>query len=233
MTAPAEVRAEILKLAKLLRPEDEADLQFLERCSADELYRHREQVVALLYDDGAELLRRAAAVARILPVGVLARIAQHAPGPTLNARLAGFLDPELAAQVAQRLEVEDLARLATEIDPRRAADVITVMPIERIRASAEVMVAAGEHVAIGRFVPHLSSEALRACVEVLDARDLLLACFVLEGKESVDAVVACLSDERAAALATDAGEGNLQDELAEMLAHLGEEQRNRVLAATR
>ncbi len=233
MSPPAEVRAEILKLARLLHVNDEGDLQFLERCSVEELYEYREQLVALLYDDGADLLRRAAMVARILPVGVLARIAQNALGPTLNARLTGFLDPELAVQIGEHLQVEDLGRLAAEMDPRRAADVITAMPIERVRAIAQVLAAAGEHVAMGRFVPHLTPEALVACVEVLDAKDLLLACYVLEGKESVEEVVACLSDERAAALAAHARRGRLQDEFADMVAHLGERQRNRVLAVTR
>lgn len=229
-TAPAahEARAETAKLARLLGLHDPEALAFATAAGADELRRYREAVTDLLYDDGGQLARRAGDAARLLPAPVIARISTQALGPLLSARLAGLLHPRLAVQVSERVEISFLAQVAAELDPRRAVDVIAAFPAELVAEVATTMVADGEHVAMGRFVAHLDDEALAACVAVLSGEDVLRIAFVLEGKERLDDVIACLSDRRAAALPACAVEHGLQVELADLLSHLGAAQRARV-----
>jgi hypothetical protein len=223
-----EARAEVAKLARLLGERDPEALAFVARASPDELRRYRDQVTDLLYDDGAALAQRAGDAARLLPAQVIARIATQALGPLLSARLAGQLHPRLAVQVTERVDASFLAELAAELDPRRAAEVIASVPPDLMVEVAVLMAGNGEHVAMGRFVGHLDADALAACVAALAPQDLLRIAFVLEGKERIDDVIACLDDTRAAGLPACAAEHDLEDELADLVSHLGKRQRARV-----
>lgn len=232
--AALETKAEIRKLARILGVGDE-ELAFATAVPAAELAAFREAAVDVLYDDNAPQLRRAADAARLLPEPVLVRIAGTALGPTLCALLAGHVSPRLAVAIAERLDIEYLAQVAARMDPRRAVAVVTRMPVRRIRDVAAEMAASGEHVAMGRFVAHLPDEALLACVDVLDATDLLLIAFVLEGKrEAADRVarlVHALDEERVDRLAAEARSAGLDDELTDLLAHLPPDLRRRVQGA--
>ena len=230
MSAVLASRAEAAKLARLLGQREATTLAFLAAAPADELRAYREQVTDLLYDDGAAIARRAGEAARLLPPPVIAKIAREALGALLSARLGGQLQPETAVAVVKRLEVAYLAEVAAELDPRRAADVIAAMPPELVGDVAGAMARIGEHVAMGRFVMHLDDAALRACTEQLDDEDLLRVAFVAEEKERIDRFVAALRDGRAARLPAAARRAGLDDELADLLAHLGPEQRLRVEA---
>lgn len=230
MSAVLASRAEAAKLARLLGQREATTLAFLAAAPAEELHVYREQVTDLLYDDGAAIARRAGEAARLLPPQVIAKIAREALGALLSARLGGQLQPKTAVDVVKRLEVGYLAEVAAELDPRRAADVIAAMPPELVGDVAGAMARNDEHVAMGRFVMHLDDAALRACTEQLDDDDLLRVAFVAEGKERIDRFVAVLRDGRAARLPAAARRCGLEDELADLLAHLGPEQRARVEA---
>jgi hypothetical protein len=226
----SETGPEIRKLARLLRVEPEA-LAFAAAAAPDELRRFREQMTDVLFDADAERQRRAAEAAKLLPVGLVSKIARQSLGPMLCARLTGHMEVRLALAVAERLDDPFLAELAAELDPRRAPAVVSALPAERIAEIAVAMAEAQEHVAMGRFVGHLDDDSLAACVDALEPRDLLLVAYVLEADDRLDDVAACLDDERIAeltALATDAG---LEAEMADLIEHLGPEQRARVLAA--
>jgi len=231
MSAALASRAEAAKLARLLGHRDPATLAFLAAAPADELRDYREQVTDLLYDDSAALARRAGEAARLLPPQVIAKIAREALGALLSARLGGQLQPSTAVNVVGRLPVAYLAEVAAELDPRRSADVIVALPAELVGDVAGAMARNGEHVAMGRFVMHLGDEALDACLAQMDDEDLLRVAFVLEGKERVDRLIARLRDGRAARLPACARRSGLEDELADLLDHLGPEQRARIEAA--
>jgi hypothetical protein len=226
----SDTGSEIRKLARLLRIEPD-ELAFAAEAPVDELRRFREQMTDVLLDADADRQRRAAEAAKLLPVGVVAKIARQSLGPMLCARLTGHMDVKLALGVAERLDTPFVAELAAELDPRRAASVVTALPAERIAEIAVAMAEADEHVAMGRFVGHLDDEALAACVDALEARDILLVAYVLEADDRLDAVAACLDDERIAQLTSLATDAGLADEMTDLIEHLGPEQRARVLAA--
>jgi hypothetical protein len=184
-----------MKLARLLELEA-AELSYLEHLAAEDLRHLREQVTEVIYDAGSHALGRLASASRLLPTGVIALIGEHAFGPVLAARIAGLLDPGRAAEVAAKLPTEFLAELAVHLDPRRAAEVLRRMPPARIAEVARELVAAQEHVTLGRFVGHLPDEAIVLALREMDDLTVLRVAFVLEDADGIERTLALLDRGR-------------------------------------
>jgi hypothetical protein len=190
-----QARAEVLKLARILG-RNPVTVAYLERVPLEDLRLLREQVTDVLWSADGHALSRLAAASRLLPAGVSANISQRAFGPLLTARLAGLLDPGRAVDVATRLPASFLADVAIELDPRRASRVIAQIPPEHIAGVTRELIAREEFVTMGRFVGHLSDEALAAALATMDTGELLQVMFVLEEPERIDFIVGMLSPER-------------------------------------
>jgi hypothetical protein len=143
--------AEILKLARVLGVEPER-LAYLARVDADDLQAFREQVTDTLFDANAAALQRMALAARVVPVGVLAKIAEKVFGPLLCARIAGLVDVARGVDVAKRLGTRFLAEVAAELDPRRADAIITRIPLDTVLAVAGELARKQDWITLGRFV---------------------------------------------------------------------------------
>jgi hypothetical protein len=192
-----EVRAELLKLARLLgRAPDE--FAYLEALGVGELRELREQVTETLFDSHLGALNRLASASRLLPVGVVAQMGEKVFGALLSARITGLLDPDRAVEVAARLPDGFLADVAVELDPRRASAMIARMPAERIAAVTRELLTRGEFVTMGRFVGHLPDESLQAAVEVSGPDELLQVALVLENKDRLGHLVALIGPQRTA-----------------------------------
>lgn len=220
-------RAEVLRLARLL-DHDAGDLAYLETVDAEDLAVLREQVTDALFDGDRDALGRIAEAGKVVPVGFMATVGEKVFGPTLCARLTGLLAPDRALEVGMRMDPPFLARIAAEMDPRRAVAVITRVPDDVSVAVAAELAAAGEFVAMGRFVGHLSDAALARAADVIDDRDLLRITFVLEDKARVDRLVELMDDDRLRAVVAAAREEELTDEALDLLAHLGARQLGRL-----
>lgn len=188
-------RAELMKLARLLDLEVD-ELAYLEGIDPADLRQLREQTTEALFDSGGAALSRLAMGSRLLPTGVIASIGQHAFGPVLAARIAGLLDPGRAADVAAKMPTDFLAQIAVHLDPRRAADVLARIPVKRIAEVARELIAAGEHVTLGRFVGHLSDEAVVLSVREMDDFTVVSVGFVLEDLSAISRVLALLDPKR-------------------------------------
>lgn len=221
-----EVRAEILKLAQLLHVDPER-FAYLSGVAAKDLRRLREQVTDRLYDADKQAFERLASASRRLPDQAIAKIGERAIGPLIAARVTGLLEPRRAIELSSRVSPEFLADIATEVDPRRADAIIAGIPADRIAAAAEVLQARGEHVAMGRFVGHVSDEALLAALEVLDDGSVLRTAFVLENKRRLDRLVGMLPEERLVGLIRAAARGGLWPEALDLLSNLGKRHRRR------
>lgn len=180
-----DVRAEILKLARLLEHEPES-LSYLAKVPAAELRVLRERITEVLFTAHEPALRRLAAASRLLPIGLVASLGQHTFGAVLSARITGLLEPERAVDVAARLPTDFLADTAVELDPRRASAVIAGIPSERISEITGELARRGEYVTMGRFVGHLGDEALGAALGALDDKALLDTLLVMEDRPDVD-----------------------------------------------
>jgi MgtE intracellular N domain len=224
-------RAEILKLERLLAKEP-GELEFLEPVSAEDLRELRDRATDVLFDGDRHVLQRLAAAAGKIPIGLVATIGRHAFGPLLCARVTGLLEPDRAAEVAEHLPAEFQADIAQHLDPRRATAVIARIPTEQVVQVAAELDARGEHVAMGRFVAHLSDEALVGCFGVLDDASVLRTAFVLEGKERLDRVVELLPEGRLEGVIRAAAGEDLWPEALDLIGHLAEERQVEVAQLT-
>ncbi len=192
MNEELAVRAEILKLARLLEREPRT-LDYLRQVPAGDLRRLRELTTDVLFDRHARALARLASASRVLPTGLIATLAQRAFGPMLAGRVAGLLEPARAAEVADKLPEPFLADVALAIDPRRASDVIGLIPPERVGAVARELVRRKDYVTMGRFVGYLGDAALGAAIEPMDGEALVEIAVVLEDDDQLEHVIGLLS----------------------------------------
>jgi hypothetical protein len=228
MSEATDVQAEILKLARLLS-RDPDELAFLIDMPAEDIRRLREQVTDLLFDAHGPALGRLAAASRLLPVSVIAMIAERAFGPVLAARIAGMLEPSRAVDVAGRLPTGFLADVATHIDPRRASEVIAGIPPGQIGQVTGELSRREEFVTIGRFVGRLGPEATAAALDAMDAPTILQVTFVAEDKDRLDHLIGVLEEDRLTELLDAATRAGLWDELLELFGRLSEPLRGRYL----
>jgi hypothetical protein len=220
-------RAETMKLAQLLGTEPD-ELAYLRDCSPESLALLRMQITDVLFDGEAVILKRVADASGLLPIGLVATIAEKAMGALLCGRLAGVLPPDRAAEVAVRLSPEFLAEVATQTDPRRAVAVIGKIPPGSAAGVARILTAQRRYVAMGRFVAFLDDAALRDCLPELDDEALLRTAYTLEGKNRLDHLIGLVPDERIEQVPATAQERGLWPEVVDLVAHLGPEQRERV-----
>jgi hypothetical protein len=215
-------RAEVMKLATLLHREP-SELEYLELLAPEDLRLLREQVMDMLFTAHDATMQRLAAASKLLPVGLVATLGQHAFGPTLSARICALLDPARALEVAAKLPYSFLADVAVEIDPRRTSDVIAGIPVDRVAEITTELTRRGEYVTMGRFVGHLGDDALAAAVATIDDATLLRTAFVLEQRDRLDALAELVGEERLVALIDTAEREDLWPEVIDLLSRLDQE----------
>jgi hypothetical protein len=220
----------VLKLSRILECDPDR-LAYLEELTPEDLRELRERVTETLWSDHNHTLGRLAAASRLLPAAVNAAIGERAFGPFVSARLASLLEPDRAVDVAGRLTPAFLADVAAQLDPRRASAVITRIPPPQIAAVTRELVARGEYVTMGRFVGHLSDDALSAALGESDDASVLRTAFVLEDKDRLGHMVAQLAPHRLAGLVHTAAEEELWLEALDLLDHLDEKWRSRIVAS--
>jgi hypothetical protein len=191
MSEALELKAEVLKLARLLH-RDPKQLSYLEQVPPEDLRALREQVTETLFSAQEGALRRLVAASKLLPVGLVASLGQSTFGPMLSARVAGLLDPERAVDIAAKMPTDFLAEVAIELDPRRASAVIAGIPPTRIFEITGELARRKEYVTMGRFVGHLSDDALTAALTALDDEALSQTMFVIEDGAGDDRLVRLL-----------------------------------------
>jgi hypothetical protein len=229
MSAKMAARAQTVRLARLLGVAPE-EIAFLDAVAPETIAELREAVAESLFADPSGVLGRIAAASRLLPVGVVAAIAENAFGPVLAARLAGLLDPQRAAEVADRLSTPFLADTALHLDPRRVPDLLARMTAERIAAAADELAALEEYVTLALFVPHIPDGALADALASLDELAILRAGLLLEDLSLIDRVLRRLPTERRARLAAAARSSEMWPDIRELLEHVDEPLRSQLLA---
>lgn len=200
-----KAQAELVKIGRLLDIPPER-VGYLEKLRPDEIRFLRELATDALYQSDRERFQLIAFASRLLPMTLTSLIAQKSFGPLLCARIAGVLETEHAIALADKMPADFLADLAVGLDPRRCSDIISGMPADQIAEVAEILAARREHVAMGRFVGHMTDEAIEASLAVVDEPALLRISYVLEGDEGLERVIRLMSSEhlrRAIRAATD------------------------------
>ncbi|MEX0427051.1 hypothetical protein AB3X52_05410 [Nocardioides sp. DS6] len=187
-------RLEVAKLARQLGV-DQGGLAFLTDRSPAELKDLRTVAAHALFSRNEDRVTRLAALSRMLPVPITAKIAEHALGPMLSARVAAVLDPREAARLAGRLDPDFLARLAVSLDPGRVAPIVRGLPDDLVVGVGRRLLRAGEHLTLGRFVSVVSVDVALAVVEGASGHDLLQVALFTDEPSSLEAIVRRLPDD--------------------------------------
>jgi hypothetical protein len=110
--------------------------------------------------------------------------------------------------------------------------VISRIPAAQMAQITSELMSRGEYVTMGRFVGHLSEEAIGEALAAMDDHSLLGVVFVLEDKAQLPGLVALLPEHRVAGVIQAAADNNLWVEALDLLDHLARPQRADMVAAT-
>lgn len=194
--------AEILKLARVLGV-SAAQLDYLRDVPAAEIRALRERMTGVLFDAHLEVLERMAGASKLLPSPLLARMAERVFGPLLSARIAGLVDVSRGVDIAKRLSPGFLADVAAELDPRRAAGIITGMPASVVVAVARELTHRQDWITIARFVDTLPQHTVVACLQVIPDKALPEVARMLDDPGRLHYVADLLPPHRFDAIADD------------------------------
>jgi hypothetical protein len=222
MSEVLAIRSEILKLARLLE-RDPDSLAYLDQVPAEDIRAVRELTTERLFDAGSGVLSRIALASKVIPAGLMATLAQRTFGPMLTARIAGEVDPARAVEVAAKLPPPFLADVAIELDPRRAHTMLEQLPATLSGEITGELIRRGEYVTMGRFVGHITPDALRAAIASMTDSELLTVAFVLEDKSALDGLVDELGVERLEGVLAAAAEEGQWPEALDLFANLSGE----------
>jgi hypothetical protein len=211
-----KTHAEVTKLGRLLSEPPER-LDYLHKLRPDDLRLLRELATDAHYASDGARFQRIAFASSLLPHPLTALIAQKAFGPLLCARIAGVLHTDHAIALADRMPADFLADLAVELDPRRCSAIIAGMPADQIAEVAEIMGKRGEYVAMGRFVGHMTNDAIEQSLAVLDEPALLRISYVLEGDDGLERVIGLMSTDHLRRTVRAATEHDLWPEALDLL----------------
>lgn len=187
-------RIEVTKLARELGVE-ESEISFLTASAPEDLRELRRLTSTALFARNEDRVKLLAALSRMLPVPLTAKIAAVALGPALSARVAGVLDPREASRLAGHLEPPFLATLAVSLDPARVAPIVRGLPDELVVDVGRRLLAAGEHVTLARFVAVVSPDVAMGVVVNATGADLLQVALFTDEPAALDAIVHRISDE--------------------------------------
>lgn len=221
-------RAEVARFAADLGAAHE-DLTFLEAYPAADLRRLRRRLHTVVADDHRAAFKRAAHASTLLPVQLIAPLAERAFGPWLCARIASELDPDHAAQLAGHLPVPFLASVCESLDTVRGADVIRAIPTKRVVQVGEELLRRRAYATLGRFVDVVTHDAIGPILARIDDHALLAVAVAAEGTDRIDEIFGLLTDERIAHVIEEAVVRDEIDAALVVLDALGPEQSGRLL----
>lgn len=129
-----------------------------ERCAA----HHRASLVRL------------ARIAAWLPDILLVLLVRWRLSPLLTARLIPWLPAERVARLASRLPPPLLADIASRLDSRAVRDLVRLLPATRLLVIADVLLARGDAMTLGRFVARVPDAVVTAVAERVSGEAALL-----------------------------------------------------------
>jgi hypothetical protein len=215
-------RIEITKLAHELDA-PEADLAFLTASSPAEIRELREIAQTALFARNEDRVKLLAALSRMLPVSLTAKIAEFALGPMLSARVAGVLDPREATRLAGHLDSGFLARLAPSLDPSRVAPIVRGLADPLVVEVGRMLLEQGEHLTLSRFVSVVDVSVAMGVVADATGADLLQVAIYCDEPAALDAIAQRLPDRMLADIIKAASDASLYDAAVSLLASLSQD----------
>lgn len=191
-----ESSAELQKIGQLLGVKSQ-ELEFLQDLPLSELVKLRALSTDKLFNDGRKIFQKLASVTKMLPVGITATIGEKVFSPMLCARIAGEMPYQRAVELAQKMSIHFLTKVALELDPRRVKDIIENIPLDRIRLVTKALLAQKHFMIMGGFVGFIKTDNLKVILnDVDDAEALLHIGFFIEQKHILSDIMRMLSKEK-------------------------------------
>lgn len=215
-------RVEVMKLARELGIA-EADLEFLRPVDAGALRDLRGSVADALFANHRSRFELLAALTRLLPNGITARIAQHALGPLLSSRVAAVLKPDDAAGLACHLPASFVTDIASNGDPGRLLPVIARLPEDLIVQVGLDLLDRREYLTLGRFVSSVDLEIIMRVVERATSEDLLAVGLFTEEPAALDGIMRRVDDDTLGGVVRAAAAGGHFDDAVTLLTALSPE----------
>ncbi|MFT4264222.1 MAG: hypothetical protein QM572_12620 [Nocardioides sp.] len=222
-------RIEVTKLAHELGA-SEQELEFLADGTPEQLRELRGIVAEALFARHEERVGRLAALSKLLPVPLTAKIAELALGPMLSARVAGALDPREAARLAGHLNPTFLTDLSISLDPKRVAPIVRQLPDALVADIGRRLLAKGAFLVLGRFVAIVDVDVALQVVDGATDDALLQVALFTDDQSALDAITRRLDDSRLGGVIRAAAASNSWDAAVTILTSLSEETRTRLVA---
>ncbi len=221
-------QAELTKLSRVLAVAP-AELAFLEGASLSSLREFRRLATHTLFDDGRETFRRLAKLSRLLPIPLLVRFTTSLVGPELAGRVASEMEPERAARMSAVLPIDFLGEVCLHLDPERSREVIRGISADGVRDVGLELLRRHEYICMARFVDVLEESVLsRMMAAIEDETDLLRIGFFVEEKAQLDMLIGLLDDQRLERLLRAAQREALWPEAIALMSHVLPQTRGRL-----
>lgn len=166
-------QAETVKLARLLHTSPDA-LSCVADLDADALLALRLSCARQLLDKHQALFSRIAAASKLLPVALVAFIAQRSIGPLLCARIAGAMSTRRSIEIAKHLPPAFMASSAIHLDAERARELTAALPISHVIAVTHELIAQKEFITLGDLVGTLPMSIISPVLQQIDNGEALL-----------------------------------------------------------
>jgi hypothetical protein len=188
-------RSELDKLAVTLALSTD-ELSFLNDVAPQELRKLRVAIYERLFEQDRVLFERLAAIAARMPAAVAAHIAQ-ALGPMIAARVAVEVPPGSALEIVRRVPISFFADACAYLDPRRSRELIVRIPAQTVVEVAQELVRREEFATISRFVDFVTDEQTAAVLDgIEDEAAILRVAFYMGSKNRIDHLLQTLPRER-------------------------------------
>lgn len=211
------VQTERLKLSRLLHV-PAADLHYLDALGSRELHALRERITTALFEQGAAMFGRVATASKLMPVSLIAKLSEHVFGAVLSARIAGYMPPDRAVEVATATHPQFLAEISKAMEPKRAHALLQRIPVKLVLAVSKILLGHQEYMVMARFVDSIPIKAITAVVDDTPSDEDLLrvACYV-EDANRLEEITEHISDVRLKGIITAAAHGGKELQLAGLL----------------
>jgi hypothetical protein len=168
----------------------------LDTLTREELVELRAIVSQALFATHEHRFTRFASLARLVPVGLAAKSAEVALGPLVTAKVAAVTEPEVAVRMASHISPEFMARVSPHLDPAKISGILNGLPDDTIVDVGRRLVAAHEHIALGRFVSFVPVASSLQVVEKASPLELLQIALFTDEPAALDGVISELPDQR-------------------------------------
>lgn len=189
-------QAEINKLLHLLQG-NEADFDFLDRLSAEDLHKlflHIQQAVQM---EQAPVWERFGKVVRFMPAFINAKVAETAVGANITANICYHVPVKDAVGIAKYLSVPFLAEVSENLIPEKSQAIINGFPLDLMRKVIEYMIMKQSHYAIAGFVDYLEQwKVIELAKNIRDEKDLIRISVFVQNKQMLAELVQGFNDDK-------------------------------------